>query len=290
MLQPQREGAEERRAGPSRSAVWGWKHFEVKDQLRGLITHLCCHSHQPPDLNEQISKAEPGSSFPTPLLLIAWSASCTFPHVLQQFGDVGSFWWCYTKNSVTLSCTSWTVWRIRTCVCLQNATCRTQSNLPEFPGLTEHQTREKRCCWNPDPLTPDPPVYLYRKWLGSEPIFSLWKAEIEKENRLQTSRSASPTKRPLSEKRQTMRCNIHHPLYVFCRPVIFYTFRVKMLRSESITCEECLRPSVLGAELCSTNWQTSHLGSFILFYFLSGGRKAAAGRAESESELGCSAP
>lgn len=101
MLQPQREGAEEWRAGPSRRAVWGRKHFEVKEQLRGLITHHCCHSCQPPDLNEKKSKAEPGSSFPTlpnssdnirgtPLLLIARSTSCICPHVLQQIWDVSS--------------------------------------------------------------------------------------------------------------------------------------------------------------------------------------------------------
>ena len=102
MLQPQREGAEQRRAGPSRRAVWGCKHFEVKDQLRGLITHLRCHPRQPPDLNEKKSKAQPGSSFPTlpnssnniretPLLLIEWSASCIFPPALQEFWDVSSW-------------------------------------------------------------------------------------------------------------------------------------------------------------------------------------------------------
>ena len=53
MLQPQRERAEKRQAGPSRRAVWDWKHFEVKDQLRGLITHLCCHSCQFPNQSEK---------------------------------------------------------------------------------------------------------------------------------------------------------------------------------------------------------------------------------------------
>lgn len=48
MLQPQRERAEKCHTGPSRRAVWGWKHFEVRERLRGLITRLCCHSCQLP--------------------------------------------------------------------------------------------------------------------------------------------------------------------------------------------------------------------------------------------------
>lgn len=66
MLQPQRERAEKCRAGPSRRAVRGWKHFEVRERLRGLITRLCCHSRQPANRSEKKSKAKPGFTFPTP--------------------------------------------------------------------------------------------------------------------------------------------------------------------------------------------------------------------------------
>lgn len=66
MLQPQRERAEKCQTGPSRRAVWGWKHFEVRERLRGLITRLCCHSCQLPYQSKQKSTAEPGFAFPTP--------------------------------------------------------------------------------------------------------------------------------------------------------------------------------------------------------------------------------
>lgn len=66
MLQPRRERAEKCQAGPSRRAVWGWKHFEVRERLRGLITRLCCHSRQPANQSEKKSKAKPGFTFPTP--------------------------------------------------------------------------------------------------------------------------------------------------------------------------------------------------------------------------------
>lgn len=48
MLQLQREKAEKCQTGPSRRAVWGWKHFEVRERCRGLITRLRCHSCQLP--------------------------------------------------------------------------------------------------------------------------------------------------------------------------------------------------------------------------------------------------
>lgn len=48
MLQLHREKAEKYQTGSSRRAVWGWKHFEVRDRCRGLITRLCCHSCQLP--------------------------------------------------------------------------------------------------------------------------------------------------------------------------------------------------------------------------------------------------
>lgn len=74
MLQPQRERAEKCQTGPSRRAVWGWKHFEVRDRLRGLITRLCCHSCQLPYQSKKKSMAEPGFGFPTPpkALIISW--------------------------------------------------------------------------------------------------------------------------------------------------------------------------------------------------------------------------
>lgn len=247
MLQPQREGAEERQAGPSRRAVWGWKHFEVKDQLRGLITHLRCHSCQPPDLNEKKSKAEPGSSFPalpnssdnireTPLLLIARSAfslmfsssfgmRAAWRNLLmvlhQEFGD---------SLLYILDC----VWRIRTCVCLLNATCRTPSNLPE------HQTREKRCCWNPDPW----PLTSQCICSANDSDLNLFSPFERPRQKKQTNcRPQGPLLLPsdLSLKRQIMRCNIHHQLHVLYPPVIFYTIGANMLRSEGITRKECVR-------------------------------------------------
>lgn len=74
MLQPQRERAEKCQAGLSRRAVWGWKHFEVRVRLRGLITRPGCHSRQPAKQSEKKSKAEPGFTFPTPpeVLIISW--------------------------------------------------------------------------------------------------------------------------------------------------------------------------------------------------------------------------